>query len=57
MDYSESLIKLSAAIKDYRLAMLSGDLSCALYWSKRIIEFSNDLYLWTDAKEMDLYSE
>ena len=57
MDYSESLIKLSAAIKDYRLAMLSGDMKCALYWSKRIIEYADALYLWTDAKEMDLYSE
>ena len=57
MDYSESLIKINAAIKDYRLAMLSGDMKCALYWSKRILEFADDLYLWTDSKEMDLYSE
>lgn len=57
MDYSESLIKLAAAIKDYRLAMLQNDVSCALYWSKRIIEYADDLYLWTDSKEMDLYSE
>ena len=48
MDYAESLVKLTLAIKDYRSAVLKSDLDTALYWSGRIMKYSYELDMWTE---------
>lgn len=57
IDYAESLVKLTAAIKNYRQAVLKNDMKNALYWSECIREYSQDLYMWTNTASIDVYDE
>ena len=56
-DYAESLVKLTAAIKDYRQAVLKSDMKSALYWSECIREYAQDLFMWTNSEAIDVYDE
>ena len=48
IDYAESLVRLTAAIKDYRQAVLKNNLDAALHYSELICNYANDLDGWTE---------
>lgn len=48
IDYAESLVNLTQAIKDYRQCILKNNLDGALHYSELICRFANDLDGWTE---------
>ena len=55
IDYAESLVNLTQAIKEYRQCILKNNLDGALHYSELICDCANDLDNWTEneiAKEI-----
>lgn len=48
IDYAESLVNLTHAIKEYRQCILKNNLDGALHYSKLICDCANDLDNWTE---------
>lgn len=48
IDYAESLVNLTQAIKDYRQCILKNNLDGALHYSELICNYANDLDAWTE---------
>ena len=48
IDYAESLVNLTHAIKEYRQCILKNNLDGALHYSELICNYSNELDAWTE---------
>ena len=53
IDYAESLVNLTHAIKEYRQCILKNNLNGALHYSELICNYANDLDAWTENEVAD----
>jgi benzoyl-CoA reductase/2-hydroxyglutaryl-CoA dehydratase subunit BcrC/BadD/HgdB len=48
IDYADSLINISQAIKEYRQCILKNNIDGALHYSELICDYAHDLDCWTE---------